>query len=218
MAVETAAMLFDMDGVLISSIASAERCWKRWAHHYGVPNADSFTIPHGIPARDIVKMAAPQVDQAEALRYIEDIEIEDVHDIEVLRGAGELLTSLPQGRWTIVTSAGSRLMEARVKAAKLPLPERWISANDVVKGKPDPEPYSKGAELLGFAPGECVVVEDAPSGIKAGLAAGCRVIGVVTSHTREQVAEAGATWVVESLADVQVVATAGGLKLELVAG
>lgn len=208
-------MLFDMDGVLISSIASAERCWKRWARHYGVPNADTFTIPHGIPARDIVKLAAPQVDQAEALRYIEDLEIEDVNDIDVLDGAGSMLASLPQGRWTIVTSAGSRLMEARVKAAKLPLPERWISADDVVKGKPDPEPYLRGAKLLGFAPGECVVVEDAPSGIRAGLAAGCRVMGVVTSHTREQVTEAGATWVVESLEDVRVTGVAGGLELEL---
>jgi sugar-phosphatase len=213
--VQAEALLFDMDGVLVSSIASAERCWKRWAAHYGLPHPESFTIPHGIPARDIVKMSAPQVDQAEALRFIEDIEIADVSDIEVLRGAGALLASLPQGRWTIVTSAGSRLMEARVKAAKLPLPERWISADDVVKGKPDPEPYRKGAALLGFAAGDCVVVEDAPSGIKAGLAAGCRLIGVVTSHTREQVADAGATWVVESLEDVRLVAVEGGLRLEL---
>ncbi|MFC6644516.1 HAD-IA family hydrolase [Granulicella cerasi] len=208
---EAAALLFDMDGVLLSSIASAERCWKLWAKHYELPNWETFTIPHGVRAIDIVKMSAPWIDADEGLRVIEDMEIADVADVKVLPGAAALLASLPEGRWTIVTSASKRLMEARVKAAGLPLPPRFITANDVVKGKPDPEPYRKGAELLGFDPAQCVVVEDAPSGIKAGHGAGARVLGVVTSHTAEQVHEARADWVVQSLADVKLIECVGAL-------
>lgn len=200
-----------MDGVLLSSIASAERCWKRWAQMYNVPGWETFQIPHGVRAIDIVKQSAPWIDPQEGLRVIEDLEIADVADVHVLPGAAALLASLPAGRWTIVTSASGRLMEARVKAAGLPLPERYITADDVTKGKPDPEPYRKGAELLGFDPAQCVVMEDAPSGMKAGHAAGARVLGVVTSHTIEQVREARADWVVQSLADVQLIETVGPL-------
>jgi len=116
-------MLFDNDGVLISSIASAERCWVRWAKHYGVPDAEHFKIPHGVRAIDIVRMTKPEIDAEAGLKLIEDWEIEDVADIEVLPGARALLESLPKGKWTIVTSAGRRLITARVKAAGLPLPE-----------------------------------------------------------------------------------------------
>jgi len=211
----TQALLFDMDGVLLSSIASAERCWKLWAKHYNVPDWENFRIPHGVRAIELVKRFAPWADPAEALRYIEDLEIEDVADIEVLPGARALLESLLPGRWTIVTSASARLMEARVRAAKLPLPERYITADMVERGKPDPEPYRRGAELLGFAVAECVVVEDAPSGIGAGLAAGSQVLGVVSSHTAEQVREAGAHWVVPSLEAVRMLDGESGLRLEI---
>jgi len=213
--IRTKGMLFDMDGVLISSIASAERCWKLWAKHFGLPNWETFTIPHGVRALDIVKQSAPWLDPLEGLKWIEDMEIEDVHDIEVFPGSGALLNALPTGRWTIVTSAGGRLMEARVKAAKLPLPERWIAAEDVTVGKPDPEPYRKGAEILGLSPNECVVVEDAPSGVRAGKAAGARVLAVLSSHDRQAVTEAGADWVVESLASVKLVSSEGELVLAL---
>jgi sugar-phosphatase len=213
--VEAAALLFDMDGVLLSSIASAERCWQQWAKHYGVQDWENFHIPHGVRAIDLVKRFAPNIDPAEGLRFIEDLEIADVGDIEVFAGSRALLECLPKDRWTIVTSASRRLMEARVRAARLPLPERYITADDVERGKPDPEPYRKGAELLGFAPADCIVVEDAPSGIGAGLAAGCRVLGVVSSHTEQQVWDAGATWVVSSLADVDRMPGEGSLRLQL---
>lgn len=212
---EAEALLFDMDGVLLSSIASAERSWKRWAQHYQLPDWQNFQIPHGVRAGDIIKMVAPHVDPVESLRLIEDIEVEDVSDVQVLPGAGALLESLPQGRWTIVTSATKRLMEARVKAAGLPLPERFITADDVTKGKPDPEPYRKGAQLLGFDPAQCVVVEDAPSGMKAGHAAGARVLGVVTSHTLEQVREAKTDWIARSLQDVRLVEVGALLQFDV---
>jgi len=206
-------LLFDMDGVLISSIASATRCWKRWAKLYNVPNADNFVLPHGRPARDIVIMLRPDIDPDEGLRVIEDMEIEDVGDIEVLPGVRELLASLPPDRWTVVTSCTRRLLEARLRAAGLPEPPKLVSADDISKGKPDPEPYIRGAEALGFKPEDCIVVEDATSGVESGIAAGCRVLAVLSSTPRTELK--AATWIARSLAVVKVTADADGLQVKI---
>ncbi len=217
MVVECKGLLFDMDGVLISSIASVDRCWVKWAKHYGVPNADSFRIQHGTRAVEIMRGLRPDFTEeqvAEGLMLIEDMEIADVADLKVLPGVREMLGGLPPERWTIVTSATRRLLLGRLKAAGLPYPDELITANDVVNGKPHPEPYIKGAELLGFGPAECVVVEDAPSGVGAGVAAGSPVLGVLGTHTAEQLYGAGATWVVRDLSGVKVTAGEGGLRLE----
>ena len=205
MIVEAKGLLFDSDGVLISSIASVNRCWRRWAAHYGVAVATDYEIAHGTRAMEIMKTLRPDftpAQAAEGLRLIEDMEIEDVADLKVLPGVRELLGSLPPERWTIVTSATRRLLVGRLKAAELPSPDKLIAGDDVVNGKPNPEPYIKGAGLLGFAPGECVVVEDAPSGVGAGRAAGSRVLGVLGTHKAEELYAAGADWVVGSLTDV----------------
>jgi len=213
--VETKGLLFDMDGVLISSIGSVVRCWRVWAKQYGIPNADTYEVPHGMRAIDIVRSLRPDIDPLEGLRVIEDLEIEDTADLTVLPGAKELLESLPPDRWAIVTSATRRLMVGRLEAAGLPAPERIVSADDVVRGKPDPEPYRKGAELLGCLPEECIVVEDAPSGVGAGKAAGSRVLGVVGTHTLEQLEQAD--WVVSSLERVSAKAKGDGLELSFFA-
>ncbi len=141
MRVETKGILFDMDGVLISSIGSVIRCWRRWAEIYGVPNAATYEVPHGTRAIDIVKKLRPDIDPEEGLRVIEDMEIEDVGDLVVLPGVKTLLASLPVERWAIVTSATQRLLLGRLSAAGLPVPERLISGDMVERGKPDPEPY-----------------------------------------------------------------------------
>jgi sugar-phosphatase len=209
--VATKGILFDMDGVLVSSIGSVVRCWRRWAEIYGVPNAESYEVPHGKRAIDIVKMLRPDIDPIEGLRVIEDMEMEDTADLMVLPGVKALLESLPPERWAIVTSATRRLLLGRLKAAGLPLPERIISADMVERGKPDPEPYRRGAALLGLKPKECVVVEDAPSGLGAGVAAGCRVLGVLGTHSIEELQ--GADWIVPSLERLAVRADADGLEL-----
>ena len=209
--VTTKGILFDMDGVLISSIGSVLRCWKRWAELYEVPNAADYEVPHGMRAIDVVKMLRPDIDPQVGLRVIEDKEVEDVADLKVLPGVKALLESLPPERWAIVTSSTRRLLLVRLKAAGLPIPERIITADMVERGKPDPEPYRRGAELLGFKPEECVVVEDAPSGVGAGKAAGCRVLGVLGTHSAEQLHEA--EWVVGSLVGLAVKANGDGLEL-----
>ncbi len=215
MVVEAEGLLFDMDGVLVSSIGSVNRCWKRWAEHYGVVDADKVQIAHGTRAVDIIKLLVPGLDVAEGLKLIEDMEMEDVADLDVLAGAKELLESLPAERWAIVTSATKRLAIARLGVAGLPVPERFITGDMVEKGKPDPEPYRRGAELLGFPAAECIVVEDAPSGVGAGVAAGCRVLGVLGTHSAEELRAAGVSWVVGSLAGVKAEVVEGGLRLSV---
>ncbi|MBN9614168.1 MAG: HAD-IA family hydrolase [Acidobacteriales bacterium] len=209
--VETKGILFDMDGVLISSIGSVVRCWRRWAEIYDIPNAETYTVPHGVRAIDTVKLLRPDIDPEEGLRTIEDMEVEDMADLTVLPGVKKLLTELPLERWAIVTSATQRLLRARLAAAGLPIPTRLISGDMVERGKPDPEPYRRGAELLGFAPGECIVVEDAPSGVGAGKAAGARVLAVLGTHSAEELKQAD--WIAASLEDLTVTSGANGLEL-----
>src|SRR6185437_7152349 len=127
----------------------------------------------------------------------------DTADLEVLAGVRVLLESLPAHRWAIVTSATRRLLLGRLKAAGLPVPDRIISGDQVKHGKPDPEPYRRGAELLGVKPQDCLVFEDAPSGVRAGVAAGCKVLGVLGTHSAEELREAGANWIVSSLTKVR---------------
>ena len=212
---EATGLLFDNDGVIVSSIASVNRCWKRWAKHYGVPNADEFEIEHGTRAVDIMVKLVPKINVAEGLRLIEDMELEDVADLEVLPGVRALLTSLPPERWAIVSSATWRLLVGRLKAANLPQPEKIVSGDRVVNGKPHPEPYLRGAEMIHAKPSDCIVIEDAPSGVGAGKAAGCRVLGVLGTHSESELREAGVDWVVRTLEDVRVESTATGLNVTM---
>jgi sugar-phosphatase len=212
---EFAGILFDMDGVLVSSIGSVNRSWRKWAEHYGLPNPETVQIAHGTRAVDTIAKLKPDLDLAEGLQLIEDLEMDDVADLKVLPGARSLLESLPPERWAIVTSATNRLLLGRLKAAELPLPERFISGDMVVRGKPDPEPYRRGAELIHSAPTDCLVVEDAPSGVGAGIAAGCRVLGVLGTHNEAELRAAGASWIVRSLEDVSAQTEPKGLTLRL---
>jgi len=211
--VQAAGLLFDMDGVLVSSIGSVTRSWRKWAAHYDVPGAATLEVEHGKRAVQIMEQLKPGVDQIEGLKLIEDMEVEDVADIETLAGARALLESLPPERWAIVTSATYRLLDVRLKAAGLPEPSRIVAGDHVVNGKPHPEPYLRGAAMIDAEPQDCVVVEDAPSGVGAGKAAGSKVLGVVGTHTVEQLKAAGADWVVASLLGVK--ATTVGDRVEL---
>jgi mannitol-1-/sugar-/sorbitol-6-phosphatase len=210
--VATKGILFDMDGVLVSSIGSVVRCWRRWAELYEVPNAEIYEVPHGMRAIEIVKSLRPDIDPQEGLRVIEDMELEDVADLTVLPGVKTLLQGLPPERWAIVTSATRRLLIGRLNAAGLPIPERIISADMVERGKPDPEPYMRGAQLLGLQPADCIVIEDAPSGVGAGIAAGSRVLGVLGTHSLHDLH--AANWVISSLEALTVTGNATGLELK----
>ena len=195
-------ILFDMDGVLVSSLGSVERTWTTWAEARGVDPALAIRTAHGRRAIETVRLLRPNLNDVQELKWLEDMEVEDNEGLEILHGVKPILESLPENYWTVVTSATDRLARARMAYGGIPVPARMITADMVSKGKPDPEPYRRGAELLGLAPQECLVIEDSASGAKAGHAAGCKVLATLFSHSLESLA--AADWIVRSLEDVQV--------------
>jgi sugar-phosphatase len=132
------------------------------------------------------------------------MEIEDVSDVVPLPGTLELLAALPPDRWTVVTSCTRALALVRLRVAGLPVPERMVTSSDIVNGKPHPEPYLKGAGLLGIAPQDCLVFEDAPAGIRSGKAAHSRVVAFQTTESDELLEQAGADWIVKDASAVRV--------------
>ncbi len=195
-------LLFDMDGILISSLGSVERGWSLWAEMRGVDPKLAVSIAHGRRAVETIAALRPDLDTAVELTVIEDIEIADSGDIQALPGVRELLAGLPPDRWTVVTSATDRLARVRLAAGGVKVPEHIITAEKVAKGKPDPAPFLAGAALLGFAPADCVVFEDSSSGAKSGRAAGSTVIATTFSHSIESLA--AAHYLVTDLTEVSV--------------
>jgi sugar-phosphatase len=198
------ALLFDMDGVLIDSTPAVARVWRRWAVEHGFNPEEVVARAHGRPSLTTVREYLPNADHEAENREVERREIEDIEGVVPLPGALELLASLPEDRWTIVTSCTRRLAEVRIKAAGLPLPNKLITSNDIVHGKPHPEPYLKGAAVLGFPIADCVVVEDAPAGIRSGKAADARVIAFRTTAQESVLLESGADWILNNCADIHL--------------
>lgn len=196
-----AAILFDFDGVLVDSTPAVEAQYHRWAQENGLDAKALMSFAHGVRTVEVVRRWAPHLDAEEETRRIEEREAHDPA-VKVMPGAADLLDSIPSGRWGIVTSGGRLLASTRIRMLHLPEPPVLITADDVKQGKPDPEPYLKGAELLGVNPGECIVVEDAPAGIRAAHAAGMRVIAMPSTYPMEGLGEAD--YVVSGLAQLRV--------------
>jgi sugar-phosphatase len=205
MEIHCAALLFDLDGVLINSTPAVARVWRRWAMEHRFDPEEVVARAHGRPSLTTVKEYLPLADHEAENREVERREIADLEGVIPLPGALELLSSLPCDRWTIVTSCTRALAEVRIKAAGLPLPDKMITSNDIQHGKPNPEPFVKGASVLGFAAKECIVLEDVPAGVQAGKAAGARVIALTTTVNRTTLVDAGADWVLNSCADLRLV-------------
>ena len=200
-----------MDGILISSIASVERSWTKWAEMRGVDPEYARSSAHGRRAIENVALLRPDLDSEAELRVIEEIELADGDGLTVLPGVLELLAALPAHRWTVVTSATERLARIRLEQAGVPVPPRLITAESVTHGKPDPAPYRAGAALLGLAPEDCVVFEDAAPGARAGRAAGCIVIATTFSHPAESLK--AAHYLVEDVTGVAARANGEGIVL-----
>jgi mannitol-1-/sugar-/sorbitol-6-phosphatase len=183
-------VLFDMDGILISSLGSVERSWRTWGLSRGIDPTTAIHTAHGCRAIETIRKLRPDLDDEAELKFIEDLEVADNEGLAVLPGVLNLLAALPAYRWTVVTSATERLARIRLAAGGVPVPERIITADMVTSGKPHPEPYLRGAEILGLPAADCVVFEDSASGTKAGRAAGCTVIGTTFSHSVEELSAA----------------------------
>jgi mannitol-1-/sugar-/sorbitol-6-phosphatase len=210
-----AALLFDLDGVLINSTPAVARVWHRWAVAHGFDPQEVIVRAHGRPSIATLRDYLPHADHEAENRKIERAEIEDLDGVLALPGTLDLLKSLPEDRWTIVTSGTRPLAEVRIKHAGLPLPKKMITATEIVHGKPDPEPYRKAAAMLGFAASDCVVCEDVPAGIRSGKSAGAKVIAFTTTMQAAPLREAGADYVARNCADIRLLDANDGLALEL---
>jgi sugar-phosphatase len=198
----TKAILFDMDGVLMDSTPSVERVWRAWATTHGFDPDEVAGQAHGRRSIETVRALAPELDAEKENVLVEQMEIDDKEGVTALPGAAELLRQLPSDRFAIVTSATRPLAVARLGYAGIPVPLNMITAEDVVHGKPSPEPFLKGAALLGVAPSGCLVFEDTPAGIASGRAAGMQAIALQTTYPSHQLQAANA--IIRNLADVRV--------------
>ena len=197
--ISCSALLVDMDGVLVDSTPAVARVWARWGRKHNMDPEYVVEFAHGRTSlasiRELLPQAEPAVHLAEN-QWMESAEIEDVADVIALPGAKELLAAVPPDKLTVVTSATRPLAEVRLRVTQL-----WqhiahlVTASDIRHGKPDPEPYLKGAAAIRLHPQDCVVIEDAPSGTRSGKAAGCRVLAVRTTTDDAPLLAAGADWV-----------------------
>jgi sugar-phosphatase len=184
------AIVFDIDGVLVDSAADVERAWRRWAAELNVAAADVLAVAHGRPAREIVRMFAPHLNAEQEAMRVSRRQARAARGLSAFPGAVDCVAIARNGPWAVVTSCGRNLAIRRLVTAGLPLPRVLITADDVVFGKPDPEPYQRACRALAVPPAECVVVEDTPAGIRAAKGAGMTVLAVTTTYSRAALQEA----------------------------
>jgi sugar-phosphatase len=179
------AILFDLDGVLVDSAAYIEDQWRRWAAGKGLPAEPFLRVCHGRRAVETIRLAAPHLDaEAEVAAFRPDTS-GNMLAIEPIEGAARLLEALPAGSWAVATSGPRTDATDRLRRAGLPSPRVLVCAEDVARGKPDPDVYVSAATALGVSPSDCIVIEDAPAGVRAARAAGMAVIALTTTHSRE---------------------------------
>jgi sugar-phosphatase len=209
------ALLFDLDGVLIDSTPCIVRHWREWSKIHGLDPDTVLAAAHGMRTIETMRTVAPHLDVAAEAACFTAHEVADTVGVTAIPGAVALLSSLPPDAWAIVTSAGRALAKARLRQAGLLIPKVIVSADDVARGKPDPEPYLTGARRAGSPPGRCVVLEDAPAGVTAGRSAGMRVIGIVATHYRKALFKAGATVVTDRLSRLRITEGEGDFRLAI---
>jgi len=210
------AVLFDMDGTLLDSTPAVEATWDEFSQKHGLDLTEVLRTTHGVRTIDNLRRLSGITDEEELQAAVEAFESnivsaanrlqsEGKNGLVILPGVHDILGELQRAEshvWAIVTSATTVYSSKAMPTAGVPTPPKLITGDMCVKGKPDPEPYLRGAEALGKDPTKCIVVEDAPSGIRSGRAAGCRVLAVCTSHERSQLVGLGATWIVTDLTKV----------------
>jgi sugar-phosphatase len=207
-----AAILFDLDGVLVDSTGAVDREWRAWARRKGVDGDAVMAIAHGVRTLEVIQRVAPHLDAEAEVRELESREANHQEGVTVMPGAVELVRSIPEGRWGVVTSGTRLLASARLRFCGLPVPKVLVTADDVAHGKPHPEPYLKGAELLGFDPADCLVIEDAPAGIQAARAGGMKVIGITSTYKAGALERAD--FVIGKLGQIQITVNGFG-KLDV---
>ena len=185
------AILCDLDGVLVDSGDAVEAVWRDWAVEQDLDPAGVLRAMHGVPSREVIASVAPHLDAAAEAERVDARHAQTGG--AALPGAAELLAAAPAESLAVVTSCGSSLAAARLRSAGLPEPAILVTADAVRRGKPAPDAYLVAAQALGAEPGRCVVIEDAPAGVRAGRAAGMTVWAVTTTHTEDELEAADRT-------------------------
>ncbi|MFE7338604.1 HAD family hydrolase [Streptomyces griseus] len=197
------AVLFDVDGVLLDSAGAHRRVWDAWSAARGLDPEKVWELTFGRRPEDTVRDVAAQLDPAAERQVLDRLLEREMGGIQPVEGAPDLLESLSGSPWAIVTSGNRDFVAARFAATGLALPAVQVYGSDVQHAKPAPDCFALAASRLGFAPSECLVVEDAPAGVRAAVAAGCFAVGLTTTHTGDALARARARLCVDSLADVR---------------
>lgn len=213
MDIPCSAFLFDLDGVLLDSRAVVERVCRAWAARLAIDPETLLRVAHGRRTRDTVRIVAPHADAEREVEWIDNAELLDTAGLVETPGIRRFLAQLPARRWGVVTSCGHDLARLRLSAVGLPIPEVVVTSEDVSNGKPAPDGYRLGAQRLGFAANACIVFEDAPPGIAAGLASGARVVALRTTHPDADFA--GAEAVIPDFTRVRVRADHDGYVLSV---
>jgi sugar-phosphatase len=211
---DCSAILFDLDGVLVDSTRSVDRFWRLWAEDNGLDPDMAVNVAHGRRTIETLRILVPHVDAETEAVKLERLEAHSTEGVTVMPGAAELVNRLPRDRWCVVTSGTRYLATRRLASGNLPVPDILVTADDVKNGKPHPEPYLKGAQLLGIDPDKCLVIEDAPAGIQAAHAAGMKVIGLASTYGAEELSQADA--VVSTLASLNVGVNRNGMHIKVV--
>jgi mannitol-1-/sugar-/sorbitol-6-phosphatase len=185
-----AAVLFDLDGVLVESREATERVWLDWASRNGVDEVSLRSAMHGVRSVEVVRTLRPDLDSATEAEGIERRQAQDLDGLRAIPGAAAALGTLREDRVAVVTSATRALAAARLAAVRIRLPAVVVYADDVSRGKPDPEGYLTAAARLGVEPSEALVVEDSPPGIEAGRAAGAATVAVTSTHAASELGAA----------------------------
>jgi sugar-phosphatase len=208
------AILFDLDGVLVDSTRQVDREWREWAARKGVDGDAIMAIAHGVRTIEVIRRVAPHLDAETEASAIESHEASDQSGVTIMPGALELLKSIPDRHWAVVTSGSRLLARNRLIYCGLPVPEVLVTSDDVTNGKPHPEPYLKGAAGLGLSAAECMVIEDAPAGIQSARSGGMKVVGITSTYTQSVLAHADA--VIGKLGQIEVTSNgAGSLRIEV---
>lgn len=207
-----AAVLFDLDGVLVDSRRCIEAVWRRWAAAKGIDPDPFIRIAHGRRISETLRRIDPTLAIAAEVAALDRMEETETTGVLPVAGAAALLQSIPATRWAIVTSGSHRVAALRLSTVGLAIPDVFVTAESVTRGKPAPDGYLGGAERLRVPPAQCVVVEDSPPGVTAARAAGMRVIAVLSTHAPRDLASADVR--VRALGDLRATADPGGILLE----
>lgn len=208
MSITCEALIFDLDGVLVDSEDAVEQRWRYWAERRDIPFEEVEAVYHGRPMAEVIREVAPHLDAEAETEEMNDATTAAPDTLQAFDGAEQLLDDLPEARWTIATSGRRRTATNRLSQVGLPIPDTLVTADDIEKGKPAPDPYLLAADRLGVEPAHCVVFEDAPAGVDAAQRAGAHVIGVATATPPDALAPADG--VVRSVGDIRVEPTGHG--------